>query len=137
EYLPEGEEPKVFASMNAPPGYNLETMAEIGRELQEYFLTFVGHAPERFDAGEAEVPALAYVNMNIEPQRIRIITQPKEPRHMDALMNAITRKYEEYPGMRAFASRGSIITSNDGGTRSINLDISGQNLAAVYDAATA
>ena len=27
--------------------------------------------------------------------------------------------------MRAFAARGSIITSNDGGTRSINLDISG------------
>jgi multidrug efflux pump subunit AcrB len=26
EYLPEGEEPKVFARMNAPPGYNLVTM---------------------------------------------------------------------------------------------------------------
>ena len=27
EYLPEGEEPKTFAVMSAPPGYNLETMA--------------------------------------------------------------------------------------------------------------
>jgi multidrug efflux pump subunit AcrB len=26
EYLPEGEEPKTFASLNAPPGYNLATM---------------------------------------------------------------------------------------------------------------
>tara|TARA_R110001592_G_scaffold152614_4_gene380273 strand:+ start:1026 stop:1280 length:255 start_codon:yes stop_codon:yes gene_type:complete len=26
EYLPEGEEPKALASMNAPPGYNLKTM---------------------------------------------------------------------------------------------------------------
>src|SRR5690606_3463063 len=34
EYLPEGEEPKTFASLNAPPGYNLQTMAEIGEELQ-------------------------------------------------------------------------------------------------------
>jgi len=39
--------------------------------------------------------------------------------------------------MRAFASRGSIITSNDGGTRSINLDISGPNLTVIYEAALA
>ena len=39
--------------------------------------------------------------------------------------------------MRAFAARGSIISSNDGGTRSINLDISGPTLAVIYDAALA
>ena len=53
------------------------------------------------------------------------------------LMDAITAVYESYPGMRAFASRGSIITSNDGGTRSINLDISGPSLAVIYDVALA
>lgn len=37
--------------------------------------------------------------------------------------------------MRAFATRGSIITSNDGGTRSINLDIAGADLAQIYDVA--
>lgn len=37
-YLPEGEEPKTFAAMNAPPGYNLATMTEIGHEVQDYFL---------------------------------------------------------------------------------------------------
>lgn len=47
-------------------------------------------------------------------------------------MDALTAKYEEYPGMRAFAARGSIISSNDGGTRSVNLDISGRDLAQVY-----
>lgn len=137
EYLPEGEEPKVFASMNAPPGYNLETMARIGRELHDYFLPYLEDAPARFESGETDVPAFAYMNMGIEPQRIRIIAQPKDPRHIEPLMQAITRKYEQYPGMRAFATRGSIITSNDGGTRSINLDISGPDLAAIYQAATA
>jgi multidrug efflux pump subunit AcrB len=37
--------------------------------------------------------------------------------------------------MRPFVTRGSIITSNDGGTRSVNLDISGPQLAAVYSVA--
>ena len=135
EYLPEGEEPKTFARMNAPPGYNLEAMAEIGLEVQEYFLPYVGDDPERWASGETDVPALAYLNLSIEADGMRIIAETVDPSHIDALMEAITRKYENYPGMRAFASRGSIITSNDGGTRSINLDISGPELGTLYDVA--
>ncbi len=137
EYLPEGEEPKAFASLTSPPGYNLETMARIGNELQAYFLPFVQHDPEQFDDGETGVPALKYVNMSIEPQRIRIISQPKDPAHIKALMEALQSKYREYPAMRGFVTRGSIITSNSGGTRSVNLDISGPNLSDIYDAALA
>ncbi len=47
-------------------------------------------------------------------------------------MDAITDKYGEFAGMRAFATRGSIITSNNGGTRAINLDISGPRLDDIY-----
>jgi multidrug efflux pump subunit AcrB len=135
EYLPEGEEPKAFASMSSPPGYNLETMTEIGLELQEYFLPFLEHSPEQFDNGETEVPALAYLNLSIQASRIRIISQPKDPAHIKPMMDAIAKKYKTYPGMRTFVTRGSIITSNSGGSRSINLDISGANLQDIYDVA--
>jgi multidrug efflux pump subunit AcrB len=112
-------------------------MADIAGELHAYFLPFLEDSPQRFASGESDVPAFAYLNLGIEPQRIRIIAQPKDPAHIEPLMRAITLKYEQYPGMRAFATRGSIITSNDGGTRSVNLDISGSDLAAVYAVATA
>lgn len=135
EYLPEGEEAKIFASMNAPPGYNLATMEEIAREVQDYFLPFVADQPESFATGESPVPAMKYINMGISPQNVRIITEPKDPAQVEALMDALVAKYESYPGMRAFASRGSIISSNDGGTRSVNLEISGPNLATLYDVA--
>ena len=135
EYLPEGEEPKAFASLSSPPGYNLETMTRIGNELQDYFLPFIEHEPQQFDNGETGVPALKYLNMSIQPQRIRIISQPKDPAHIKALMDALQSKYREYPAMRGFVTRGSIITSNSGGTRSVNLDISGPNLSDIYDAA--
>jgi multidrug efflux pump subunit AcrB len=52
-------------------------------------------------------------------------------------MDAITDKYREFAGMRAFATRGSIITSNKGGTRAINLDISGPRLDDIYSTALA
>ncbi len=137
EYLPEGEEPKTFARMNAPPGYNLETMTEIGMELQDYYLPFVDDDPDRFDNGEADVPALKYLNTRISADGFRIIAEPVSHAHIDDLMDVMTERFQEYPGMRAFASRGSIISSNNGGTRSINLDISGPTLGVIYDAAIA
>jgi len=137
EYLPEGEEPKTFASMNAPPGYNLPVMSEIAKEIEAHFLPQVDASPEAFDDGLTSVPPLTYVNMRVEPQRIRIIAEPVDAAHMEPLMDELTRKYEEYPGMRAFVSRGSIITSNDGGTRSINVDIAGPRLEPIYEVASA
>ena len=137
EYLPEGEEPKTFASMSAPPGYNIETMKEIGLELQDYFMQFVDDDPERFHRGETEVPAIKYMNVRISAESFRIISEPVRFSDIDELMDAITDRYRQYPGMRAFAARGSIISSNDGGTRSINLDVSGPDLSTIYQAALA
>ena len=137
EYLPAGEEPKIFARMNAPPGYNLDTMKEIGLDVQEYFLPYVGADPQAYEDGETDVPPIRYLNLGIDPGGMRIIAETVDPAHINALMDVVTRKYETYPGMRAFASRGSIITSNDGGTRSINLDIAGPDLATIYDSAIA
>ena len=137
EYLPEGEEPKVFASMNAPPGYSLDAMAEIAVDIEGWLLPHVQADPEAFDSGETNVPPIAYFNMRVGADSMRIISEPLEAANVDALMDALTEKYSEYPGMRAFAARGSIITSNNGGTRSINLDIAGTDLATLYEVAQA
>jgi multidrug efflux pump subunit AcrB len=137
EYLPEGEEPKTFARMSAPPGYNLEAMTRIGLDLQDYFLPFLDHDPAQFDRGETPVPAMKYLNLRIRADSLRIIAEPKDPAHIRPLMDALRDKYAEYPGMRSFVSRGSIITSNDGGTRSVNLDIAGPDLEMIYGVARA
>jgi multidrug efflux pump subunit AcrB len=137
EYLPEGEEAKTFASMNAPPGYNLETMSAIGKEIQAHFLPHVGASVKAYENGETDIPPFTYLNLRISPQSVRIIAEPVKRGHIEALMDAITEKYEQYPGMRAFATRGSIITSNDAGTRSVDVDISGPRLGEIYDVAQA
>jgi len=137
EYLPPGEEPKVFGRMNAPPGYNLSTMREIGYDVQEYFLPYLDDEPGQFERGETAVPALDYLIISIRASGLFLIAEPKDKGQVDALMDAIDAKYSEYAGMRAFTTRGSIITSNNGGTRSINLDISGPELEPIYAAATA
>ncbi len=135
EYLPEGEEPKLFARMSSPTGYNLETMTRIGMDLQEHFLPYLEHDPEQFARGETEVPAMLYMNMSIRATTIFIISQPKDPSHIKPLMDAVRAKFGDYVGMRSFVSRGSIISSNSGGTRSVNLDISGPDLQTIYQVA--
>ncbi len=137
EYLPEGEEPKAFASMNAPPGYNLAAMTRVAEQVQAYLLPFVDDDPARFARGEAAVPALRYVNLRVSADQLRIVAEPVDAAHIDALMRELADHYESYAGMRAFVSRGSIITSNNAGTRSVDLDISGPRLQAIYDVAAA
>ncbi len=132
EYLPEGEEPKVFARMNAPPGYNLDTMHRIGLEIQDDLMQYVNDDPARFKRGEVAFPALKYIFLRITPEGLRIISETVDPAEIDAFMTAIAAKFKTYPGMRTFASRGSIITSNDGGTRSVSLDISGPRLEDIF-----
>jgi multidrug efflux pump subunit AcrB len=136
EYLPEGEEPKTFASMSAPPGYNLSTMKAIADEVEAEFLPLVGADPADYDSGELDRPPMKYVNMGVDAERLRIIAEPVDPAHMEAMMDAITEVYQRYPGMGAFAARGSIISSNDGGTRSVTLDVAGADLAEIYTVAS-
>ena len=148
EYLPEGEEPKVFASMIPPPGYNLAEMAAIADEVNARLAPRLAPAEDgdgrgssaahaTAHSGDAAVPLLQTLNMQVSPQRLRIVAEPRDAGDVDQLMNSISALFLEYPGMRAFASRGSIISSNDGGTRSVNVDISGPDLAALYGVADA
>ncbi|UCH39285.1 MAG: efflux RND transporter permease subunit [Gammaproteobacteria bacterium] len=132
EYLPEGEEPKMFANLAPPTGYNLDTMTRIGEEIQAWMLPFLEHDPAQFRRGETEIPALLYVTISVQATRLFVIAQTKDPRDIKHLMDAVNRKFESYVGMRGFVARGSIITSNSGGTRSIDLDISGPSLADIY-----
>lgn len=135
EYLPEGEEPKTFARMIAPPGYNLSEMREVAMRVQTDLQPYVGDDPARFARGETPVPAMAYMNLSVDPGGMRIIAETVDPGQINALMDALTARYREEPGMRAFAARGSIISSNDGGTRSVNVDISGAELVDLFAAA--
>jgi multidrug efflux pump subunit AcrB len=135
EYLPEGEEPKTFARMLAPPGYNLSEMRDIARQVEAYLLPHVGEDPARFARGETEVPAMQYINLAITADNLRVLAETVDPGQIDALMQALDDHFRTYPGMRPFVSRGSIISSNDGGTRSVTLDITGVELAEIYGVA--
>jgi len=137
EYLPEGEEPKVFARMIAPPGYNLTEMQGIAAILNPELAQLLEDDPQRFVDGATQFPALATLNLSVNSRSLQVVAEPQRPGDVDALMAAFNARFREFPGMRAFSSRGSIISSNDGGTRSVNVDIVGPDLGQLYVTADA
>ncbi len=137
EYLPEGEEPKAFSMMIAPPSYNISEMERIGKELRAHFDNYINADPASFENKQTTMPPLEYYSMSVSPGRIWMMSRPSDPAHILAMMDSITAKFKSYDGMRAFSSRGSIISSNDGGTRAVSVDISGANLIELYQAADA
>jgi multidrug efflux pump subunit AcrB len=133
EYLPEGEEQKIFAFMFSPPGYNIQTMDRIIQDLNDYFVPFIGDDPGEFERGETEVPALNYMIGYARAGSILLIPEATSRDQVDALVMAVSNRFKQVPGIIAFASRGSIFASNTGGSRSINLDISGTALAPLFE----
>jgi len=142
-YLPEGEEPKIFVSMIAPPGYNLSEMTQVAEQVEAHFLPYVVDQSVQRQAGRspaedaADVPPLRYLNMRVSPERVFVIAETVDPGNIQQLLDVMTAHFENYPGMRAFGNRGSIISSNQGGTRSVNLDITGPDLSSIYAVAQA
>lgn len=135
EYLPEGEEAKSFSTMIAPPGYSLPEMERIANQLHGEFLPALDWEPEAYDRGEVDIPPLSRISMGVEPESLRIIAETKDPKHINAFMDVVNARFRSYPGMRAFSARGSIISSNDGGTRAVALNLAGQDLPTIYQAA--
>ena len=135
EYLPEGEEPKAFSMMIAPPSYNLSEMERIGIELRAHFDKHINVSNEDYIQGKTDLPPLSYYSMSVSAGRIWMMSRPVDSSDIQAMMDAITDKFRSYDNMRAFSSRGSIISSNDGGTRAVAVDISGPNLVELYQAA--
>lgn len=138
EYLPEGEEAKIFARLIMPPGYNLDTMDEIAREVNEHFMPYMSRLhPESEILERGDVPPIARMLMILRSGMILIVAETTDPARIDELSDVFTEYFKKFPGIRNFNSRGSIISSNDGGSRSVNLDISGSSLSRIYTVADA
>ncbi|MBC2602358.1 efflux RND transporter permease subunit [Puniceicoccus vermicola] len=137
EYLPEGEEAKIFARVIAPPGYNLETMDALAQEVHDQFLPYLKSNSNPGDRPDESIPEIEWFLVNVSGESLFIIGETVDPARIDDLSEALSDFFKDYPGIRNFNSRGSIISSNDGGSRSVNLDISGPGLAEIYAVAEA
>jgi len=131
-YLPSGEENKMFAFMFPPAGYNLETMYEVFREVDPPFSAQVAADGTAFAGGTTDIPSLLSHFSIVTTNRTMFVTETRDPAHTEALKRALAGHFGEVPGMRTYISRGTIFSDYRGGTRSINVEISGRKLEPLY-----
>lgn len=132
EYLPEGEEPVTFTLMFPPPGYNLQQMIDIEQQMLDVFVPEVGADPELFHTGQRSVPAVRWLLSTASPANVFMIGGTKDAADINAMIDILTEKNADYPGMIAFSARGSLFSGNEGGTRSMDLEISGPDLEPLF-----
>lgn len=134
EYLPEGEEPKAFNIMIAPAGYNLSEMQAIGEEIK---LKLDKALEKTLDEplAEGEIPPIRYYLMQVNTGSMFVLAEPKDHDKLEQMMDNFVDLFRSYPGMRAFSSRGSIISSNQGGTRTVVMNITGADQQVLFNTA--
>jgi multidrug efflux pump subunit AcrB len=134
EYLPEGEEAKVFTFMFAPPGYNIDIMNQNYQKLEKQFLPQYNADPSLFDQGKTDIPSMTFSVGFVNNNRVFMVRGVTERHQTDDFLNIASARASEFPGIRSFSSKGSIFSGNFGGTRSINIDISGPELQSLFAA---
>ncbi len=76
------------------------------------------------------LPALKYYSLDLAPGAINVLSEPVRYQDLQPMMDALVTLFQRYPAMQAYSSRGSIISSNDGGSRAVALDILWQRFNA-------
>lgn len=133
EYLPEGEEKKIFASVFAPPGYNIEQMHAISKDINDHYVPHLNKQEEDYQGNENEMPPLDYIFVFNDSVRTGFVVEVTSRQHLDKLIEVSQQYIKKFPGVITFVSKGSIFSGNSGGTRSINVDISGSELEKLYE----
>ena len=134
EYLPEGNRNLVFGTMLPPPGYNLDTMTKIAEEIEDSIkpLWASSTGPESAPGEPSKIKNFFFV-----ATRARTFMGAKavEPTRAGELIPVLQDRIFREPGTFGFVTQLSLFGRHLSGSRSIDFNVSGPDLAAVLDVA--
>lgn len=134
EYLPEGNRNLVFGIIIPPPGYNLATMSEIAKEVEDatrpLWATETGPTAE--PGGPPKIERFFFVATRATTF-VGVTSQ--EPQRAAELIPVLREPVFREPGTFGFINQPSIFGRGIGSGRKIDFDISGPNLEQVLEVA--
>lgn len=134
DYLPDGNRNFVFGRIQPPPGFNLETTSAVAERIENSVRPLWSRVSgEESEPGQPPKIAnfffLAFRNFTLVGASSVDITRAGE------LVPVIRKTVFNEPGMRGIIAQSSIFGRQIGGSRVINLDISGENLEEILEVA--
>lgn len=134
EYLPEGNRNLIFGFVLPPPGYNLDSTTQVGKGLENavQHLWADKTGPESEPGQPPKIDNFFFVSFN---SQAFVGASSVDASRTKELLPVLQQPLFSEPGTFGLMMQPSIFGRGIGGTRAINLDISGSDLGLVYQVA--
>jgi HAE1 family hydrophobic/amphiphilic exporter-1 len=134
EYLPSGNRNLIFGHILPPPGYNLETTVKIAGEFEAKILP---HLAERSgpESKPGEPPKVQRFFFVASRGRTFLGAAAQDPTRVKELIPLLKQAVYTEPGTFGAITQRSLFGRGIGGSRSIELNVSGPDLEDVLDVA--
>ena len=126
EYLPAGNRNMVFIRMSPPPGYNMDELMEMGKEIEEDLEPIWNANPQEED--QMDFPVIAYYFFSARTSGVAMGVQAYDPLRVAELMPRLKTYGDKFPGTRVVASQASLFGRGFSGGRTIDVEITGRDL---------
>lgn len=149
DYLPRGNQNLVFGIMINPPGYNITTDEELARLVESQVRPYweADHIDQLANQPKPQLPFGGGPVDNVPPIDNYFIVSfggtmfngatSKDKENIQPLEGLLGSATSSAPGSIGFAAQSSLFGRGAGGSRSIDVEVRGDNLDEVRDAATA
>jgi HAE1 family hydrophobic/amphiphilic exporter-1 len=122
EYLPTGSRNLIFGILTPPPGYSIEELESIGYEIQ-------GQVAEHTGVEKDGVPPIARSFFVGDPNQVFMGAVAEDAQQVPGLIPFYRGMQAEVPGAFGFATQASLFASRIGGSRAVEVEIAGRDLA--------
>ena len=129
EYLPTGNQNFIMSILVPPPGYSAEKRSEVGN----YIFQETDKLRESKDGSLPEVKNVFYVSADMI-SLFGVVAKDKDETRTGELIPALNRIIYSLPGMFGISIQPGIFESGLGKGRTIDLNISGENMGAIVGA---
>ena len=134
DYLPDGNRNFVAGRIQPPPGYNLEASNRVAKQIEAAVRPLWAEVsgPESEPGGPPKIKDFYFVSWN---DSSFIGASAVDPTRAAELIPIMRQPIFREPGTRGFIEQRSLFGRSVGGSRSINLDVSGDELEQIIEVA--
>jgi HAE1 family hydrophobic/amphiphilic exporter-1 len=129
EYLPEGNRNLVFGILLPPPGYNIDELLRMGDVVEARLLPYWDVDPGTPEAAALDAPILGDLFFVARGRSVFIGVRSLDPLEAAKLVPLIRRVAADLPGTFAVAKQSSLFEQGIGSGRTIDVEITGPDLA--------
>ena len=134
EYLPDGNRNLIFGIIVPPPGYNLQATTQIAGDLEKKVIPLLAEVsgPQSKPGETTKIGRYFFVASR---GRTFLGASAHDPSRVKELIPFLKKAAYGEPGTFGLISQRSLFGRNIGGSRSIELNVSGQELEDILDVA--